>query len=189
MKKHRLWAALIVAPIAGAFALATITPAAATGDDDRRHGGYCHRDDRDRTDRGGDRDGQDVVQQHDGVRVITVEGHKWRPCPRPSTSGIPSGQPSGEPSGVPSDEPSGVPSDNPSEEPSEQPSEDPSTEPSGVPSNVPTTYEPPMAGGNGGGTLPLTGAPAGLMAGLGALLVAAGAGLFLLRRRRTSFEA
>nr|QLK00133.1 cell wall anchor protein [Micromonospora carbonacea] len=45
-------------------------------------------------------------------------------------------------------------------------------------------------GGGDGGSLPITGAPTGLIAGLGGLLVAAGAGGYLLaRRRRTRFVA
>ncbi|SCF11461.1 hypothetical protein GA0070558_12943 [Micromonospora haikouensis] len=50
-----------------------------------------------------------------------------------------------------------------------------------------------QAGGTGGGddgSLPITGVPTGLIAGLGGLLVAAGAGGYLLaRRRRTRFVA
>ncbi|MFI1196289.1 LPXTG cell wall anchor domain-containing protein [Micromonospora sp. NPDC020750] len=45
-------------------------------------------------------------------------------------------------------------------------------------------------GGGGGGTLPITGAATGLIAGLGGLLIAVGAGGYLLaRRRRTRFVA
>lgn len=197
MKKTRLWAALIVAPIAGAIAVATVTPAQATDDEQRRgHGGYHCRDDRDRPDRGGhrDRDGQDVVQNHDGVRVITVESHKRRPCVRPSSSpsGQPSDTPSSPPSEIPSDEPSTEPSGTPSEEPSGEPSEEPSAEPSeSVPAGVPTTYNPsPATGAGGGNALPLTGAPTGLVFGVGAVLLALGvAAIAFVRRRRTSFEA
>ncbi len=110
-------------------------------------------------------------------------------CPKPEPSGSASPSPSSSPSG----EPSAEPSTEPSEEPSGQPSEEPSTEPSGVPSNVPTTYGPPPApgaGAGGGPSLPLTGAPAGLLAAGGVLLAVLGAGAVLvMRRRRTQFEA
>ncbi|MCW3844752.1 LPXTG cell wall anchor domain-containing protein [Micromonospora yasonensis] len=45
-------------------------------------------------------------------------------------------------------------------------------------------------GQGGGGSLPITGRPTGLTAGLGALLLAAGTGAYVVaRRRRTRFVA
>lgn len=44
-------------------------------------------------------------------------------------------------------------------------------------------------GGGDGGSLPITGASTGLIAGLGALLVVIGMGGYLLARRRTRFDA
>lgn len=42
------------------------------------------------------------------------------------------------------------------------------------------------SGGGGGGSLPITGSPTGLIAGIGGLLLVAGAGGYLLARRRTT---
>ncbi|MFI5491247.1 LPXTG cell wall anchor domain-containing protein [Actinoplanes sp. NPDC051859] len=57
-----------------------------------------------------------------------------------------------------------------------------------LPSSAPATPSPTTPGGvSAGGTLPLTGAPMGMTVGLGAVLVAAGAGaVFYTRRRRNA---
>jgi LPXTG-motif cell wall-anchored protein len=69
------------------------------------------------------------------------------------------------------------------------PSASPSTSaPAGVPSSAPATVPSPTpsrsAAGGAGGSLPITGTNVGLIAGLGLLLAAVGAALFLVYRRR-----
>jgi LPXTG-motif cell wall-anchored protein len=75
---------------------------------------------------------------------------------------------------TPTPNPSGSPSGSPSESPSGNPSEQPSMTPSNG------------TGGEGGdqGGLPLTGTAVGGIVGVGLVLVGAGAGLLVLRRRR-----
>lgn len=61
-------------------------------------------------------------------------------------------------------------------------------DPNGANDTAKIVINPADAGGGGGGDLPVTGASAGLIAGLGGLLLAAGIGGYLLaKRRRTRF--
>ncbi|MEU7556552.1 LPXTG cell wall anchor domain-containing protein [Streptomyces sp. NPDC044571] len=98
----------------------------------------------------------------------------------------PSGTPSGTPSSAP---PSQVPSQSPSQSASPSPSGTPSGTPSRTPSGTPSSpvasvSAPTGSGGTTGGDLAKTGSdtPVGLLAGVAAALV--GAGAFLVVRRR-----
>lgn len=80
------------------------------------------------------------------------------------------------------------PSPSASKSESASPSASPSA-PASPSSSVPPSSPVPGAGG-GGGELPVTGASIGTATGIGAVLLAAGAGLFFaLRRRRIRFTA
>jgi LPXTG-motif cell wall-anchored protein len=82
------------------------------------------------------------------------------------------------------------PSESPSPSPTKSESASPSASPS-APEESPSATPSPVPGAGGGGEeLPVTGASIGTAAGIGAVLLAAGAGLFLaLRRRRIRFTA
>lgn len=75
-------------------------------------------------------------------------------------------------------------------EPVTQPTTEPTTEPTAgpEPSDAPSIPATTPASG-GGGSLPVTGAPAALIAGVGVLLLGTGGALVMLRRRRVRFEA
>lgn len=102
----------------------------------------------------------------------------------------PSQEPTDEPTDGPSDEPSEEPSQDPSEDPSEDPSQAPSDEPSEAPSDDPSEQpkddDDDDKRAEDDGRLPRTGAQIGALAGIGALLAAAGTTAVWMARRRNS---
>lgn len=98
--------------------------------------------------------------------------------PTDDPTGEPTDDPTGEPTGTPTTDPTGEPTTEPTGEPTQQPTDSPSAEPSPKPSDEP--------GDDDKGRLPRTGAQIGALAGLGALLAAAGgAAVWMARRRRS----
>ena len=98
--------------------------------------------------------------------------------PTDDPTGEPTDDPTGEPTDTPTSDPTGEPTTEPTGEPTQQPTDSPSAEPSPKPSDEP--------GEDGKGRLPRTGAQIGALAGLGALLAAAGGAAVWMARRRSS---
>ncbi len=98
--------------------------------------------------------------------------------PTDDPTGEPTDDPTGEPTDTPTTDPTGEPTTEPTGEPTQQPTDSPSAEPSPKPSDEP--------GEDGKGRLPRTGAQIGALAGLGALLAAAGGAAVWMARRRSS---
>ncbi len=98
--------------------------------------------------------------------------------PTDDPTGEPTDDPTGEPTDTPTTDPTGEPTTEPTGEPTQQPTDSPSAEPSPKPSDEP--------GDDDKGRLPRTGAQIGALAGLGALLAAAGGAAVWMARRRSS---
>ncbi|WP_207948780.1 choice-of-anchor I family protein [Brevibacterium luteolum] len=98
--------------------------------------------------------------------------------PTDDPTGEPTDDPTGEPTDTPTSDPTGEPTTEPTGEPTQQPTDSPSAEPSPKPSDEP--------GDDDKGRLPRTGAQIGALAGLGALLAAAGGAAVWMARRRSS---
>ncbi len=101
----------------------------------------------------------------------------------------PTGEPTDEPTGEPTDEPTSEPTADPTDEPTQQPSQEPTQQPTQQPTDSPST-EPSVKpsdkpGDDDKGRLPRTGAQIGALAGLGALLAAAGGAVVWIARRRS----
>ena len=90
----------------------------------------------------------------------------------------PTADPTDDPTGEPTTDPTGEPTTDPTGEPTQEPTDSPSADPSPKPSDEP--------GDDDKGRLPRTGAQIGALAGLGALLAAAGATAVWMARRRSS---
>ncbi|MBU8577182.1 choice-of-anchor I family protein [Brevibacterium luteolum] len=98
--------------------------------------------------------------------------------PTDDPTGEPTDDPTGEPTDTPTTDPTGEPTTEPTGEPTQEPTDSPSAEPSPKPSDEP--------GDDDKGRLPRTGAQIGALAGLGALLAAAGGAAVWMARRRSS---
>ncbi|WP_286956428.1 choice-of-anchor I family protein [Brevibacterium sp. UBA7493] len=98
--------------------------------------------------------------------------------PTDDPTGEPTDDPTGEPTDTPTTDPTGEPTTEPTGESTQQPTDSPSAEPSPKPSDEP--------GDDDKGRLPRTGAQIGALAGLGALLAAAGGAAVWMARRRSS---
>ncbi|MCT1829340.1 PT domain-containing protein [Brevibacterium luteolum] len=98
--------------------------------------------------------------------------------PTDDPTGEPTDDPTGEPTDTPTTDPTGEPTTEPTGESTQQPTDSPSAEPSPKPSDEP--------GDDDKGRLPRTAAQIGALAGLGALLAAAGGAAVWMARRRSS---
>ena len=98
----------------------------------------------------------------------------------------PTEQPTADPTGEPTDDPTGEPTNDPTTVPTADPTGAPTDDPTGGPSAEPSPTPSDQPGDDYQGRLPRTGAQIGALAGLGALLAAAGAAAVWMARRRSS---
>lgn len=98
----------------------------------------------------------------------------------------PTADPTGDPTGAPTNDPTGEPTNGPTAVPTADPTGAPTDDPTGGPSAEPSPTPSDQPGDDDQGRLPRTGAQIGALAGLGALLAAAGAAAVWMARRRSS---